>query len=48
MPRKLRKKRNPIARQLRMPRFRKHIVRSRKAYRRKGRLFRHDEPEPSI
>lgn len=48
MSRKLPQKRNPIARQLRMARFRKRVVRSRKAYRRKGRLFRHDEPEPSI
>ena len=34
---KARKPRNPVARQLRSPAWRKRVVRSRKTYRRKGR-----------
>ncbi len=41
-----RKPRNPLARELRNPLFRKRILRSRKTYRRKGRSRqRHGRPD---
>lgn len=43
-------RRNPIARQVREPRFRKRVVKSKKVYTRKGRSIRpfHYDNDPAL